>query len=177
MANDERRLSLFATTIGASYLLSQEANTLDAHTPKMEAIDQLASRVTAIAAFGGMAGTGIALFKGHRLGRTAALTAFSCALCGTACLGSARLVSSAGEYLMGPPAKKNDWERTLASHFVGGWIGGGLIGGLYTGKPARGVIFFAPLTLLFGLGEVLFQDLRQERLERIQQEMQEAQEQ
>jgi hypothetical protein len=143
----------------------------------MDPLDHLAARITAAGGFGALAGVGIALFKGHRIPRTAGLTAFSCALCGTACFGSERLASASAQYFLGSSdeyQRLNHWETTLASHFIGGNLGGAIVGGLYTGKPARGVLFFTPLTVFFGFGDVLFQDMREERLQRILQKEKES---
>jgi hypothetical protein len=136
----------------------------------MEEIDRLASRVTAVGCLGALAGIGIGLFKGHhRIARTAGLTAFSCALCGTACLGTERLAANAGQYLLGSDNIKSNyrWPATFASHAVGGWAGGAFVGGLYMGRPTRGIIFFVPLMTLFGMGELMFEDMRVERLRQI----------
>jgi hypothetical protein len=139
----------------------------------MEEIDRLAARVTAVGCLGALAGVGIGLFKGHhRIARTAGLTAFSCTMCATACLGSERLAANAGQYLLGADNIKNNyrWESTFLSHAVGGYAGGAFVGGLYMGRPTRGIIFFVPLMTLFGLGELLFEEMREERLRQIIQE-------
>lgn len=139
----------------------------------MEEIDRLAARVTAVGCLGALTGAGIGLFKGHhRIARTAGLTAFSCALCGTACLGSERLAANAGKYLLGGDTIKSDyrWPATFLSHAVGGLAGGAFVGGLYMGRPTRGIVFFVPLMTLFGLGELIFEDMQEERLRQIMQE-------
>jgi hypothetical protein len=147
----------------------------------MEEIDRLAARVTAVGCLGALAGVGIGLFKGHhRIARTAGLTAISCALCGTACLGTERLAAKAGQYFLGGDNLKSNyrWESTVVSHAVGGYAGGAFVGGLYMGRPTRGIIFFVPLMTLFGLGELMFEDMRAERLRQIiQEESDEAQQQ
>jgi hypothetical protein len=152
----------------------QSADTVDNNTTvlRMEEIDRLAARVTAVGCLGALAGVSIGLFKGHhRIARTAGLTAFSCALCGTACLGSERLAANAGKFLLGDSIKSDyRWPATFLSHAIGGGAGGAFVGGLYMGRPTRGVVFFVPLMTLFGLGELLFEDMREERLRQIIQE-------
>jgi hypothetical protein len=148
----------------------------------MDEIDRIAARVTVVGCLGAMAGIGIGLFKGHhRIARTAGLTAFSCALCGTACFGSERLASTAGRYLLSADSNnvdKNDndddnrWPATFLSHAVGGSVGGALLGQLYMGRPVRGIVFFVPLMTVVGLGELLFENKREERLrQRIQEQV------
>jgi hypothetical protein len=139
----------------------------------MEDVDRVAARVSVVGVLGAWAGASIGLFKGHhRIGRTVGLTAFSCAMCATACLGSERLAANAGQYLLGRDNIKANyrWPATFASHAVGGYVGGAFVGGLYMGRPTRGIVFFVPLMTLFGLGELLFEDMREERLRQIIQE-------
>lgn len=64
---------------------------------------------------------------------------------------------------------------TLGSHAIGGMIGGALLGVLYTRRPGQGVLFFTPLMVLIGTGEKLFEDMRNERIERMLQEQQQQQ--
>jgi hypothetical protein len=136
----------------------------------MEEIDRLAARVTAVGCLGALAGIGIGLFKGHhRIARTAGLTAFSCALCGTACLGTERLAANAGQYLLGSENVKSNYRlpATFVSHAIGGLAGGAFVGVLYMGRPTRGIVFFVPLMTMFGLGELMFEDMREQRLRQI----------
>ena len=132
----------------------------------MEEIDHVAARVSLTSCLGGLAGVTTALLKGHPVARTAGLTAFSCALSATACFGAERLAAVSFRLVH----LDRQWDRkqlTMASHAVAGAVGGGILGGLYLKRPARGIIFFVPLMSLVGFYELLYEDMRQERLEQL----------
>jgi hypothetical protein len=147
--------------------------------------DHYSTRVKISAAIGVMAGTGTALLRGHhRFVRTTALTVLSCALCGTAVFGCERIVAIGIEKIetgiissSNSSNNKNNhnssrnnvvmdrWERTFLSHITGGGIlGGGLLGGIYKQRPSQGIAFFVPLMTLIALVEVLYADMRDERM-------------
>jgi hypothetical protein len=132
---------------------------------KMEVIDHISSRVTLAGSLGAIGGVVNAMHKGHRIPRTAGLTAFSCALSATVCVGTERL------FALAPPVK----EFPLVTHALSGLFGGALLGGLYLGRPLRGAFFFVPVMLLVGTGEQYLQDLRRERLEQQHREDQQQQ--
>lgn len=123
-----------------------------------DALDYVGSRMWFMAAIGGLAGTGLALLRGHPVARTAGHTALSCALSTTAVSGSERLAYAALGHL-----DIERWDRKLTSHFMGGTLGGSVLGALYIGKPIRGLFFFAPLMTIVGFGELLWEDVRLER--------------
>jgi hypothetical protein len=131
----------------------------------MEEFDRVSNRVTLVGGMGAIAGVAIGMYKGHPLPRTSGLTAVSCALAGTACFGAERFVSLAGNRLLGLDRTLGHWERTFFSHVVGGSIGGALLGALYMRRPIRGVVFFTPVMMVVALGEVLFEDLKNDKLE------------
>lgn len=137
-------------------------------------IDHISARVSLAGTMGAVTGMGMAVLKGHaRPVRTIALTAFSCAMVGTACFTAERLAAVALQQLamrqnnnvhdkneMAPLS--NTWEFVLTTHALGGAGGGALTGGLYLHRPLRGVFFFVPLMLLVGTGEKLLEDVRRE---------------
>jgi hypothetical protein len=131
----------------------------------MEDLDRLTTRISLSAFVGAIAGVGTSLFKGFPMRRTVGLTALSCAMTGTACFGAERCATIVSRRLWGHLG--NEWDTVLTSHFIGGVVGGSLLGGLYIGKPVHGVVFFVPLMLLVGTGEKLFQDMREEHLQRV----------
>ena len=134
----------------------------------MEDLDRVTSRVSIAAVIGALAGTGTALLKGNPLRRTIAFTAFSCALTGTACFSAERGASIVSRHLF--HRHGNQWDDVLACHSIGGAVGGAILGTLYIGKPLHGIVFFVPLMLLIGTGEKLFQDVREEQIQRITRE-------
>lgn len=134
----------------------------------MDEIDRIASRVTIATCFGALAGVGTAMFKGHPMARTVGLTAFSCAMTGTACFGAERCASVLTKRVL--QRNDNEWETVLGTHAMGGLLGGSILGGLYIGKPIHGVVFFVPFMLLVGTGEKLFYDVREERNQRLHRE-------
>lgn len=157
----------------------------------MEDIDRISSRVTLAACLGALGGAGTAVFRGTPMGRTVGFTALSCALSGTACFGSERVASRLllrGVGLDGGGAAidekdedntniRNAWELTLGSHAIGGTVGGALLGAMYGGRPGQGALFFTPLMLLIGTGEKLFEDMRNEIVERSIEEQRQRQQQ
>jgi hypothetical protein len=128
----------------------------------MDVIDHISARVTLAGSLGAISGVVNAMYKGNRIPRTAGLTAFSCALSATVCVGTERLLALA------PPVK----EFSLVTHALSGLFGGALLGGLYLGRPLRGAFFFVPVMLLVGTGEQYLQDLRRERLGQYEEEKQ-----
>ena len=131
----------------------------------MEDFDRVTSRVSLAAVFGALAGTGTSLLNGTPMRRTIAFTAFSCALTGTACFSAERGATLVSRHLF--HRHGNQWEDVLVCHSIGGVVGGAILGTLYIGKPLHGVVFFVPLMLLIGTGEKLFQDVREEQIQRI----------
>jgi hypothetical protein len=134
----------------------------------MDNLDQIASRVTLAGSIGALGGVATSLFKGTPMGRTVGLTAFSCAMTGTACFGAERCAAMVSSKFFHHDS--GAWEDVLLSHSIGGIVGGSLLGSLYKSKPIHGVAFFLPLMLLIGTGEKLFQDVREERMQQMVQE-------
>lgn len=149
----------------------------------MEAVaDHIAARVSLSGVVGAIGGAALALYKGHRsLPRTAGMTAFSCALSATVCVGTERLFSlSLAPMLLTKEEEKASssgcvppkLENVLATHALGGFFGGAVLGGLYLGRPLRGSFFFVPFMILVGVGEHRLQAYRL-RLELEEKERQE----
>ena len=152
-------------------------------------MDHIAARVSLAATMGAAAGMGTAILKGHAAAaRTTALTAFSCAMVGTACFTTERCAAVALQQLQQNRDDSNDtnknvafrsssmtktinnsWEFVLTTHAVGGVLGGALTGWLYLRRPLRGVAFLVPLMLLVGTGEKLLEDVRREKQNERQQ--------
>ena len=145
-----------------------------------EALDYISRRVTISGGTGALAGSFIALYRGHdSVFRTAARTAFSCALVGTACFSAERLVYlGVRHYLLvndddavvisNESRQKEDYYLKLYSHALGGLLSGAWLGRLYTGKAVRGALFFAPLMLGIAVAEEMvnesFRELRQQHI-------------
>ena len=128
----------------------------------MEDFDRVSARVTALGALGAMAGVGTAMYKGHPMARTVGLTAASCAMVGSACFATERLVAV---NMRGGPLEQELGQSSflMLTHACGGVVGGGILGALYIGKPLHGVIFFVPVMTVVGFAESLFQDMVEER--------------
>lgn len=131
----------------------------------MENIDRVASRVTIAAFLGTLAGVGTSMYRGTPMRRTVGLTAFSCAMTGTVCFGAERCATIVAKNAF--HREDNDWDNVLLCHWFGGLVGGSILGTLYIGKPTHGILFFTPLMMLVGTGEKLFEDAREERIQRI----------
>lgn len=128
-------------------------------------LDHVSKRVVLSGVGGAVAGSFTAVYRGHySTFRTASLTALSCALVGTACFGTERLVYHAltRMTMMQPQqptgangTKQNTADVTwpssyvlsLVSHAVGGLLGGAYIGAAYSNRPGRGALMMAPLMM------------------------------
>jgi hypothetical protein len=108
--------------------------------------------------------------------RSTALASVSCAMAATACC----VVERAAHYAIGtayPVASGSisslsgsEWNRsslTLVSHGVGGVVGGAFLGAMYARKPIQGMLVFGPLMVASGVGDVLYNEMRDERIEEI----------
>ncbi|GKY94083.1 hypothetical protein MPSEU_000374800 [Mayamaea pseudoterrestris] len=133
----------------------------------MEEVDRISLEVTLSAAMGALAGVGTSLYKGTPMIRTVGRTSLSCALTGTACFGAERCAALAARTFYERNYDSNEWGDVMFSHAMGGLLGGSILGSLYIGKPAHGVVFFVPLMLLFGTGKKLFVDVREEAVNRM----------
>jgi F0F1-type ATP synthase assembly protein I len=150
--------------------------------PRYATLNYISRRVTLSGATGALAGALVALHRGHdSVGRTAARTALSCALVGTACFSAERLVYlGVQRYLMkesdmlaasDESRRKEEYYLKLYSHCIGGVLSGAFLGHLYTKKAVRGSLFFAPLMLGIAVVEekvketvVYYQQQEQQRL-------------
>lgn len=137
----------------------------------METVDHISARVAFFGCLGGAAGALGALYSGFPMLRFVGMTGGSMAMISTACFTSERLAAFAIDNVMDPQMRNRDsWEFTLTTHAVGGFAAGALLGGLYSGKPARGMALFVPFMLAIGVGEQLFEEMKQERIQQIQAE-------
>ena len=131
-----------------------------------DALDHISARVTLAGGVGSLGGVALALYRGHVIPRTAGLTGLSCALSATVCVGLERVFH---QTVLGD--KVPTLERTCASHVLGGFFGGALLGGLYVGKPLRGSFFFVPVMMIVGMGEYQLQGMREQLQQEVQQEI------
>ncbi|KAL7559087.1 hypothetical protein ACA910_017502 [Epithemia clementina (nom. ined.)] len=111
--------------------------------------------------------------RGHYLGRSTVLTAASCAMTGTICFGIERLAFVAIQ--ASPIEATRDIPRLyvlLATHTIGGTLGGALLGAVYNRRPINGMFALMPLMFLIGYGESKFQDLvdEKQRIARLRQQ-------
>lgn len=131
----------------------------------MEDVDHVAARVTVATGIGAALGSSVAVYKGHSIQRVAGSMALSWAMVATACLGTQRLASVAARRFL-----RQDDENIptmVATHAIGGIVGGGLSGYLYIRKPIRGMVFLTPIMLMVSLAEMKFQERRKIRPEDI----------
>lgn len=127
----------------------------------MEDFDRVSARVTLAGVMGALAGTVTAMYKGHPMGRTAGLTAASCAMVGTACFATERIADIS--LRRGPLREELGRSGFLmVTHACGGLVGGGILGYLYIRNPIRGAVFFVPVMTVIGYADSLFQDMLDE---------------
>jgi hypothetical protein len=127
-------------------------------------LDHVASRVAAASVAGSLAGVTAAAYRGAPIGRTVALSSLSWGMVATACFSVERLASVA----FASSASDRDLDdksafftpprHSIATHLVGGAVGGGFIGLLYGNKPIQGALFLTPVLGAIGFGEQLFSD-------------------
>lgn len=122
-------------------------------------LDYMAARVSLACVIGGAAGTTSALYRGALVGRTALLSSLSCGMAATACFSFERLASAVLASDEAPIVSKT------TTHAIGGALGGALTGALYRKKPIQGALLLTPVLIVIGLGQELYDGLRQERLQ------------
>jgi hypothetical protein len=154
----------------------------------MEELDRIGARVTLMGVLGGICGAASAILKGHaRISRAAGLSALSCAMSATAVLGAERIVDLCINNMYSNAASsspliqeqddvdghdlleqfRQQRQRTmLFTHAAGGAMGGALLGAIYTRRPFQGMAVFVPIMMLVGLGESMFQDMKDEEYAR-----------
>ena len=157
----ERNRSVVATTFTTHHPFSTTTTIYiysSTHTTSMEDFDYASRRVTLSGIFGALAGVGTAMYKGHPLFRTTALTAASCAMAASACFGTERL---AAFFMRGGPFEQDAGRAgfLMTTYSVGGALGGSILGAFYIGKPLHGFVFFAPIMTFIGFADSLFQDM------------------
>lgn len=127
----------------------------------MKDVDHVASRVAVAAALGGISGATLGIYRGHNVPKIAQTMGLNFAMTATACIGSQQLALAAGRTLLKPKGDGTpSSSMILASHGIGGAVGGGLLGGLYIGKPIRGMVFLVPVMLVIGMFELRFDETR-----------------
>mmetsp|Transcript_16136 Transcript_16136/g.26875 ORF Transcript_16136/g.26875 Transcript_16136/m.26875 type:complete len:175 (+) Transcript_16136:118-642(+) len=130
----------------------------------MEEVDRTAARVAISAVAGLTLGASIAIFKGAPIGRTAMSVSASCALAGTACLGTERVANNAIRLLS---EGTEPTTRNFVSHGLGGAVGGGIAGGLFQGRVLSGSLLFTPIMLAAAYGELRADAYKRERLNQL----------
>jgi hypothetical protein len=139
-----------------------------------QAVDHVSTRVSLAGVTGALAGSLTALYRGHHsLLRTAGLTSFSCAMAATACFGSERLAyTAARSYLLRPEESNIAKQKylSLATHAIGGLVGGAWVGALYIGRPLRGAFFFTPIMMVIATAEGQFAQMRHSKQMELQQQ-------
>ena len=145
----------------------------------MDQIDHVAARVTSTAIAGFLLGISVATYRGLPLMKTAFSTSASCAICGTACFGSERIVyqalnaitshrndsitSSSSSPIFHKQNDSNKYNLWI-SHSCGGILGGSLCGGIFQRRPVSGALLFTPIMLSAAFLEFKIQSYREERL-------------
>lgn len=129
----------------------------------MDEIDHVAVRAGVCGTAGGLAGATRALLRGHPLTRSAALSASSMMIVATACFGLERVATVSWRQVY-PDSKPN----IIMSHALGGLSGGLVLGFLYNGRPSHGALFLTPIMMAAGYGQLLFDELKQERMQELQ---------
>ena len=148
-------------------------------------LDHVAMRVTASTITGLGCGAAYSTLKGYPIFKTSISTAISFALVSTACFGMERVAStiikqssdiiyndhsdevkrieSTGSTIQSPINPK----LIYGSHFLGGLMGGGVVGFLFQGKPLAGAFLLAPIMLGIGRIEVSLDEYKSERLQQL----------
>lgn len=76
----------------------------------------------------------------------------------TACFGSERIVQTV-------LLKDSSFAGKMASHAIGGVMGGAVLGLLYQQRPLRGALFFAPIMMAVAVAEDSFEQGIQQMME------------
>ncbi|KAL3827161.1 hypothetical protein ACHAXA_006716 [Cyclostephanos tholiformis] len=163
----------------------------------LAAIDHIASRVTASSVVGLCCGAAYGSYRGHPMFKTSVSTAFSFALVSTACFVMERAAdvalrqlsssstppativdddddNSSGEEMASSAAMTTWSSPTLGnsglhygSHALGGFLGGGVVGFLFQGKPLSGSMLMTPMMIIIGKIEALVEEHRAERMRQL----------
>jgi hypothetical protein len=138
------------------------------------AVTALSHRVTISGVLGGMAGSALAVYRGHhQISRTAVLTGFSWALVATTLFGTERILHYGirNAMLLLSNSTSNQDEKTTAppryvdyiSYGLSGMLGGLFLGGAYIQRPWRGAIFFTPLMICVAEAEHQWEDHKHQK--------------
>jgi len=148
-------------------------------------LDHVAMRVTASTITGLGCGAAYSTLKGYPIFKTSVSTAVSFALVSTACFGMERVaniilkqssaiiyndsdevkrIESTGSIIQSPPINP---KLIYGSHFLGGLMGGGVVGFLFQNKPMAGAFLLAPIMLGIGKIEVSLDEYKSERLQQL----------
>mmetsp|Transcript_4417 Transcript_4417/g.8516 ORF Transcript_4417/g.8516 Transcript_4417/m.8516 type:complete len:162 (-) Transcript_4417:2871-3356(-) len=140
-------------------------------------IDHITYRVSGCAFTGLFAGASLATLKGLPLSQTTISMAASFALVSTSCYIPERIFYNVSFYVL--PRKENDHglyslsagsgsrreiSRIVASHAMGGVVGGGITGFLFKGKPLQGILLLSPIMICVAYGEIRLQEYKRERI-------------
>ena len=148
----------------------------------LAAVDHVAARVTAAAATGLAGGAAYATLRGFPLFKTSVNASVSCALVGTACFGMERVAHGLLRQSSALLDKSTDDEGpspslVYASHALGGFCGGGVVGFLFGGKQLAGAFLLTPLMLGIGTIEQALEEYRTERLRQLLEDRDDEREQ
>ncbi|KAL7472917.1 hypothetical protein ACHAXS_013295 [Conticribra weissflogii] len=174
--------------------MAESSNTPDQNNmidDALAVLGHISDRVSIAASIGLGFGATYGVYKGLPIPKMSISTGMSCALISTACFGMERLAHGVINQALNITANgskaisddvvsdshfdeemKNGPNNTLVygSHAMGGFLGGGVVGYLFQGKPFAGALVFTPLMLGIGLIEVSLENYRAQRLQELLEE-------
>lgn len=148
----------------------------------------ISDRVSIVATIGLGFGATYGVYKGLPIPKMSISAGMSCALISTACFSMERLVhgiiSQASKVTLydaavsdGVDSQSHDYNvlklngpnntRVYGSHALGGFLGGGVVGYLFQGRPFAGALVFTPLMLGIGQIEVSLKDYKAKRIQEV----------
>jgi hypothetical protein len=155
---------------------NNSTSTLAAAVSWKDSITAMSHRVTVSGLLGGIAGTALAVYRGHhQKSRTALLTGFSWALVATTLFGTERILKyGIRNAVVRFQTTTTDEKTTIddaalprqydyLSYGLSGILGGMFLGGAYIQRPLRGAAFFTPIMILLAMAEHQWEDHRRQR--------------
>jgi hypothetical protein len=111
------------------------------------------------------------MYKGHPAARSAYLSASSTAMCASALFTVERLAAYGIAAATGSDPNSREPFFLLQTHAIGGILGGAQAGYTYTQKPLRGVLIFLPLMIGIAGLEMMYGNIKNEKMQIRRQEM------